>query len=461
MKRTSLLIIIVIISNITFAQERQKEQLDSLFTSLQSKKMFNGNVLIADKGKIIFEKSYGLANEETKLKLNANSIFELASVSKQFTAMGIVILEKQGKLKYDDNISKYIPELNFYGNISIRNLLNHTGGLPDYMELFEGKWDKTKFATNQDIVNVLAKYKPKVIFEPGEKYEYSNTGYALLALIIEKVSKQSFGNFLSKNIFQPLGMKNTFVYQSRFAPQKIENYALGYVNDSLGNKVLLNSLGKEYYTYYLDGIVGDGMVNSTTEDLLKWDRALYTNKLINLKDREQIFNSVITKVSTDTNYGFGWAVNKTKKYGKIANHSGGWAGYVTFIERQMDNDKTIIILQNNSTGLTNLPIRNVRKVLYNEPLEKDSLNPISLTSEELDKYLGVYSNDEIALKITIFKKGIILMAQGEGQSAFPLDAYENNLFKFDAAQIKMIFKVEELEMDFYQGNANFKFKKIE
>ncbi|WP_394265603.1 serine hydrolase domain-containing protein [Bergeyella zoohelcum] len=131
--------------------------------------------------------------------MNSSTVFELASVSKQFTAMDIVLLEKQKKLKYDDKISRYIPELAFYGNITIQNLLHHTSGLPDYMELFEEKWDKTEFAVNQDIVNELAKYQPKLHFLPGEKYEYSNTGYALLGLIIEKVSKKSFGQFLSEH----------------------------------------------------------------------------------------------------------------------------------------------------------------------------------------------------------------------------------------------------------------------
>ena len=366
MRRTFFLITIgLLLFNLSFGQSNHYEQLDSLFGALYKQKMFNGNVLIADKGKIIFEKSYGLANEQTGQKINNQTIFELASVSKQFTAMGIVLLEKQGKLNYNDKISKYIPELAFYGNISIRNLLNHTGGLPDYIEFFEQKWDKTKIATNQDIVNVFAKYKPEVIFQAGEKYEYSDTGYTLLALIIERVSGRAFGQFLSENIFQPLKMKNTFIYRSRFEPKKIDNYALGYVTDSLGHKVLPNSFGKEFYTYYLDGIVGDGTVNATTADLLKWDRALYTDKLIDSKDKELLFNSVKTNDGKETNYGFGWFVGNSKKYGKIVYHSGGWPGYSTYIERHLDNDKTIIILQNHSEAKINSFLQKVRMILYN------------------------------------------------------------------------------------------------
>jgi len=358
------LILIVSISNISFGQKTQSQRIDSVFTSLYVKKMFNGNVLIADQGKITFEKNYGLANEETGQKLDNNTVFELASISKQFTAMGIVLLEKQGKLKYDDNISKYIPELSFYGNISIRNLLNHTSGLPDYIKIFEEKWDKTKIATNQDIVNLLVQYQPKLVFQPGEKYEYSDTGYTVLALIIEKVSGKTFGQFLKESIFKPLKMENTFVYRRRFEPKEIKNYALGYITDSSGHKILPDSLGKEFYTYYLDGIVGDGTVNSTTEDLLKWDRALYTDKLINSRDKELIFNSVKTKNGDETQYGFGWFIGNSKKYGKIVYHSGGWPGYSTFIERHLDNDKTIIILQNTSDTKINAALQQVRMIMY-------------------------------------------------------------------------------------------------
>lgn len=459
MKKIFLLLTLALLSTHAFAQQTQVKQLDSLFTALYQKQMFNGNVLIADKGTVLFEKSYGLANEATQQKLDRETVFELASVSKQFTAMGIVLLQKQGKLNYDDPISKYLPELSSYGNITIRNLLQHTGGLPDYMELFEEKWDKTRFATNQDIVNEFAQHKPTADFEPGAKFEYSNTGYALLGLIIEKASGKTFGQYLKANIFQPLKMNNTFVYRSRFEPQTVKNYALGYVTDSVGNKVLTNSFGKEFYTYYLDGIVGDGMVNSTLADLLKWDRALYGDQLVNAQDKALIFTAGKAADGKETNYGFGWSVGKSDKYGKIVNHSGGWAGYVTFIERHLDNDKTIIMLQNNSTRLTTLPTREVRKILYNEPLETETLKPATLTPEQLDPYTGTYTNEDIPLTITVFRKDNVLMAQAEGQGAFPLDAYENHTFKFDAAQIKMIFKTEEKIMDFFQGGANFQFKK--
>lgn len=375
-------------------------KLDTLFSELYEKGSFNGNVLVAESGNIVFEKSYGLANEQSNVPLNHNTVFELASVSKQFTAMGIVQLEKEGKLSYEDEVSKYIPELKDYKGITVKNLLNHTGGLPDYMELSDTIWDKSKIATNQDILDIFQKNTPKKLFEPNEKWAYSNTGYLVLATIIERVSGKDFGNYLAEKIFKPLEMKNTFVYRRRFAPKKIENYAHGYIySDSLKKKILPDDLGNAFYVVYLDGIVGDGMVNSNLRDLLKWDRALYTNKLINDEDRNLIFSSATTKDSKPTDYGFGWMIDSTKTYGKIVSHSGGWAGYISYIERHLDHDKTIIILQNNSLSETETPIKNTRRILYNQAVEK----PVVLDDLVLKQYAGSYLTEKGTEKEILFE----------------------------------------------------------
>lgn len=445
----------------TYAQDQAKT-LDSLFTSLYAQKKFNGNVLVAEKGKPIFEKSYGLADEKTGRKLDLQSTFELASLSKQFTAIGIVLLQKAGKLNYDDKISKYIPELSFYDKITVRNLLNHTSGLPDYMELFEKKWDKTKFATNEDIIKEFETYKPALEFETNQQFEYSNTGYALLASIIERVAKKPFGEFLNVNIFKPLGMNHTLVYRSRYQPMTIPNYALGYEADESGNKYLPDSKGKEYYTYYLDGIVGDGMVNSTLKDLLIWDRALYTDKLINENDKKLIFNGAMTANGKDTNYGFGWFIKNKTNYGKIVNHSGSWAGYATFIERHLDHDKTFILLQNNLTPTTKLPVDDIRKVLYHEKIMAENLKKVTLTNDQLQAYTGIYSSPDFPMKLKIIAKEGSLYGQatGEGQMPFELAAYENHIFKFDGADIKLTFDLQKHTIDFRQGSmAKYTFTK--
>ncbi|MFD1063714.1 serine hydrolase domain-containing protein [Winogradskyella litorisediminis] len=457
MKKQFIFLFVSFFSLSILSQSNRAQRLDSLFTALYEKNQFNGNVLAADKGEVIFKKSYGNASENPVVKLNTETIFELASVSKQFTAMGIVTLQKAGKLDYDDKISKYIPELDFYGDVTIRNLLNHTGGLPDYMNLFSEKWDKSKFATNEDIVKLMAEHKPDANFQPGDKFEYSNTGYALLATIIERVSEKSFAEHLAETIFKPLGMTNTFVYRSRFEPREIDNIALGYIADETGYKVRPEHYGKEIPFYYLDGIVGDGMVNSTLEDLLKWDRALYTDKLVNENDKTQIFGIAKTNDGKESGYGFGWGIGTSKTYGRIANHSGSWAGNLTFIERQVDNDKTFIILQNNDTGLNVLPQKEVRKILNNEGL--GNKKTIELSAEDLKKYEGTYSNENFPIKIKFFVKDGVLMGQGEGQGAFPLDAYPNHNFKFEPATIDLTFNLEENIINFTQGGQSFVFQK--
>lgn len=442
------------------AQEKTKaDKLDSLFTKNYEDKIFNGNVLIAEKGKIIFQKSFGVADYETKRLLNNTTIFELASVSKQFTAMGVVLLEKQGKLKYDDPISKFIPELFFYKNITVRNLLNHTGGLPDYIGLFQKNWDKSKFATNKDIVTEFAKYKPEINFQPNEKYEYSNTGYALLGYIIEKASGQSFGDYLEANIFKPLGMKNTLVYRSRFQPKVIENYAKGFIENDFGFIISPDALGKSFLSYYLDGIVGDGMVNSTTEDLLEWDRSLYTDKLVNKKDKTIIFQGTKLNNGKMTDYGFGWQIAEEKEYGKAVAHSGGWAGYTTYIERNLSKDQTIIILQNIDTSKTEIPAQNARKILNNEKIIVTTLKKGTYSDKELDQFLGIYGAEDYPMKITISKEGENLYGQATGQGKFPLQAFENNVFTFDDAGIKFTFNPEKKEMLYTQGKIKFLLKK--
>jgi CubicO group peptidase (beta-lactamase class C family) len=195
---------------------------------------FNGTILVAEKGKPIYQQALGYADYNSKRMLNDSSVFELASVSKQFTAMGIMILKDRKLLSYENNIKKYFPQLP-YDNITIRNLLTHTSGIPSYEDQFEKNWDRKKIAFNKDIIDMLVQRHDTLFFQPGTKWKYSNTGYALLASIIEKVSGMSYNDFMAVNIFKPLGMNHTFIYNSRRTTKKVpDNYALGFVySDSL------------------------------------------------------------------------------------------------------------------------------------------------------------------------------------------------------------------------------------
>lgn len=191
---------ILLASHFLYGQ-RSMKRIDSLFNSFYVTEQFNGNVLIVEKGKPVYQKSFGVANEQSKEKMNRNSIDELTSCAKQFTSMAIVQLKEHGKLNYDDAIDTYLPELEAYHMVTVRQLLNHTSGMPDYMQLMDSVWDKSKIAVNKDVVQLLAAHHPKLLFEPNTKFEYSNTGYVLLASIIEKLSRLPYATYLEKKFF--------------------------------------------------------------------------------------------------------------------------------------------------------------------------------------------------------------------------------------------------------------------
>ncbi len=298
------------------------------------KKNFNGVILVSQNGKIIYEKANGFADYKNKKALTNNSAFNLASVSKQFTAMAIMILQQQGKLSYDDAITKYLPELS-YKNITVKNLVYHTSGLDDYLELVEENLDTKKTLTNKDIIALFAKKKSKLLFTPGAKYEYSNTGYAFLASIIEKASGKTFDQFVTENIFKPANMANSFVCNEQNLKSHSNTRVYGY-------ELKKNNYKSDDLTY-LDGIVGDGGIYSTVEDLLKWDQALYTEKLVKKSNLEQGLKSGILNNGKKTNYAFGWEIID----GTTFFHNGSWAGFRTSITRYLDKKIAVIILTNN------------------------------------------------------------------------------------------------------------------
>lgn len=360
-------ILLFIVFSQTILSQNKIQKIDSLFVSLHNSNQFNGNVLIAEKDVITYAKSFGFSNESTKEKLNENTVFELASCTKPFTAMAILILKDQKKLNLDDKITKYIPELYKYNNLTIRNLMNHTSGLPDYMAIMNKTWDKSKIATNKDVIKTLEKQQPKVLFKTNTKEEYSNTGYVLLASIIEKASGQTYAKFLETAIFKPLKMTRTFAYNSRLSNKKIKNYAFGYlyVNDKY---ILPDDYDRTKFVFWLDGVEGDGALNSTTNDLHKWINAVNNNDLLSKESFKLFNNNGTLNDGTLTRHGYGWRILETKPFGKIARHSGGWPGYLSYMERDLDTDKSIIILQNHYNGT--MPKQTVRNLLYGMPIPK-------------------------------------------------------------------------------------------
>ncbi len=425
------------------AQKDYSALLKQFMTGQHDYFRFNGNILVAKGGNIIYRQDFGYADFSSKRPLNDSSVFELASLSKQFTAMGIMILKEQKRLSYNDNVKKFLPGFP-YDNITIRHLLTHTSGLPGYEETFEKKWDHRKIAFNKDIIEMLRQEKDTLFFIPGSKWKYSNTGYAVLAFIIEKVSGESYNDFMAKNIFQPLGMTHTFIYNTRRSTGKIpDNYALGFVySDSLKYYTLPDSLPKLDMVYYLDGIVGDGCVNSTTGDLLKWDRALYTTKLVSKPALDEMLSPLVQISARDSTnfYGFGVGVQPKSPRGKIISHTGGWPGYTTLLVRRVDIDETIIVLSNNET-MTGLVRAGLESILAGEDLVMPyEHKEIKMDPALIDRYVGKYS---AFLTLVLIKKDGRLYRHRDGTADIELKPEsETKFFYGDGTDRQIEFEVD-------------------
>ncbi|MFL5729060.1 MAG: serine hydrolase domain-containing protein [Cytophagaceae bacterium] len=306
---------------------------------LQTKfKDFNGSLLVSSHGRIIYDTAIGYSDFRSKGKLNIHSSFHLASVSKQFTAMAIMMLKEQGKLAYDDPAVKFIPDLP-YPEITIRQLLNHTSGLPNitnYIPNFLTFWDSTAVACNADIVYALNKNKPSLQSKPGTRFSYNNTGYVLLGLIVEKVSGISFDQFVMKKIFKPLQMDDSRVY-SMHNNCEVPNRVYGFSRYRGGHSPDEDDIR--------NGLVGEKGVYSSVIDLYKWDQALYTDVLVSQKTIKEAFEYGQVKSGRKINYGFGW--RKSKNHEDVVYHFGHWRGFKACVIR-FTNDKDLIVILNNT-----------------------------------------------------------------------------------------------------------------
>ena len=307
------------------------QKLDSTVNNCYQDGEFNGTILVSRNKKVVYRKAFGYANFETKEKLIPESVFYLASVSKPFTAMAIMILKERNKLSYDDKLSKYFPEFPPYANlITIKHLLTHTSGILNHFRLNSYKPD----LKNQDVLEILIRQKA-LEFKPGDRFEYSNSGYILLAMITEKVSGIPFHEFMKANVFDPLDMTNTLVYDE--SKPLITNRAIGYNMDGTLNDYNILTTGA-------------GGMFSTVDDLYLWDQALYTGTLVSWGTIYEAFTPIILNGGEIYNYGFGWFIYEDGKQ-KTVSHSGNFSGFRTYIGRDLVNKNAYILLTNNGDAL--------------------------------------------------------------------------------------------------------------
>ncbi|BDD03971.1 serine hydrolase [Aureibacter tunicatorum] len=340
----------------------QSQQLDSLFNFCYSNGMYNGAVIVTKNDSVIYKNSFGYANEENKEKITPESVFYIASVSKQFTSMGIMILSEQGKLSFDDKIEDIFPNYPAYlKNITIRQLMTHTSGITD-TELY-----KLKDPSNDDVLESIMK-GDSLELENGKTFRYSNTGYTLLAFVIEKVSGMPIEEFFEKEIFDPLNMRHTTTSIRR--KQNNMKTVIGY-----------NWLGKN--GGYNSTVVGGGGIYSTINDLQKYNKALNTNKLVTKNTLNKAFTNGQLSDQESDGYGFGWSLRE-KDNKKYVQHDGYVPGYRSFIKKNLTDGYDYIFLTNHGDKLPmNELISSIDSVLEQSKYVRPKNRVVNKISHEL------------------------------------------------------------------------------
>lgn len=340
-------------------ESSREKKIDAIFSSMTSPDAPGLAVLVHQNGKTVFERGYGLRDLRTKSRIDAHTNFRLASFTKQFTAMAIMLLVRDGKLRYDQTVTEIFPDFPGYGkSITVRNLLNHVSGLPDYEDLMEAAekangplWSPEKQIQDAEVLELLKKEKNGK-FAPGTSWSYSNSGYVVLGLIVAKASGKPYGEFLRERIFAPLKMNHTIVFQK--GKNEVLNRAFGHSKE--------NDALKDTDQSSTSATLGDGGIYSNLEDLAKWDDALRNHTLLSKKEMQPALTPVKlndgsephwpTEQNDDNlhpgkpvSYGFGWFLEPYEGHPRMW-HTGSTMGFRTVIERLLGENLTIIILAN-------------------------------------------------------------------------------------------------------------------
>ena len=342
---------------LSFSNCEQKEtslnsevkQYAKFISDMKSKGFATGNILVYENGEIVFQSSDGLRSIDPIDSLTLNSQFRLASVSKQFTGVAIMKLKQSGNLDYDQKVNTILTDFP-HDNITIKHLLHHTSGIADYIEIIKENFvsqnsTKRYILGNNEVLNIFYDTNPKLNFQPGEEFEYSNTGYLVLASIVEKISKQHFRDFLKENIFEPLGMSRTTLYNYQ------EGNDPNMPNRVFGYRKTESEKGYELNDYHVvNDVRGDGGIYSTLNDLYKWNMALVNYKVLPKEYLDEAWSWGTLNNGEKITYGFGWSLfleDKTKP--KTVFHSGGWVGFSTYLFNEIETKSGYIVLTNNST----------------------------------------------------------------------------------------------------------------
>lgn len=326
-------------------------RIDALFEHMNAGRQPGAAVLVAQDGETVYAKGFGYADLVAGRKIEPDSTFRLASVSKQFTATAIMVLAEDGRLDYDDPVVRYLPELRAYPGVTIRHLMTHTAGLPDYYDSID---TSARMPVNEDLDEVLADIGEPV-FAPNERYEYSNPAYEMLALIVERVSGMPFRDFMRERVFEPAGMDGALI-RDHTEPE-IANRVFGYAPDSDGYRLFDDDP--------LNHIVGSGGMYATLGDFVAWDRALYGDAVVSQQTLAEAFTPHRLNDGHDIGYGFGFRLDRHRGHRRIA-HGGSWVGFRTGIARYPEHKLEVVVLTNSSAGTPDRYIDRITDILLPE-----------------------------------------------------------------------------------------------
>jgi CubicO group peptidase (beta-lactamase class C family) len=430
-------LLIGILSQIGLAQNFDKTKLDSYFNTLETNNKFMGSIAVSKDGTIIYSKTIGFSDVENNVKADENSKYRIGSISKTFTSVLVLKAVEENKLDLDQTIDKYFPTVKNAKKITIKLLLSHRSGIHNFTNDNDYLTWNTQFKTEKEMVAIITKAGSD--FEPDSKAEYSNSNFVLLTYILEKTFNKPYSELLQKYIIKPVGLTNT----------------------NMGGKINPNK--NECKSYIFAGTwkiqpetdisipLGAGGIISTPSDLTKFSNALFSGKLLKTESIE------IMKTIKD-HYGIG--LFQIPFYDKTGfGHTGGIDGFSSVFSYFSDGNISYALTSNGTNYINNNITIAVLSAVYDKPYDIPEFSSYEVSSEDLDKYLGVYASKQIPLKITVTKDNKILIAQATGQSSFPLEATEKDKFKFDQAGVVLEFNPTEKTMILKQGGGQFAFTK--
>lgn len=414
-----------------------KKKLDSYFEALDQNDKFMGSVAVSKDGDIIYKKSVGYTDVEDKIKASDKTKYRIGSISKSFTAVLVLKAVENKKLELNQTIDKWYPTLPNANKITVKQLLNHRSGIHNFTNDDNYLSWNTQPKTEQEMMEIISKGGSD--FTPDSKAEYSNSNYVLLTYIIQKTFSESFSDLIKKHIVNPLGLKDTYVFDkinTKFDEAKSYDY--------------LGSWKQENETDHSIPM-GAGSVISTATDLTKFADALFGGKLLQPASLELMMT---------IKDGYGMGLFKIPFYNSVGyGHSGGIDGFVSVYSYFPDEKISYALTSNGTNFKTNDISIAVLSAVFNKQYEIPTFTSYHVTSADLDKYLGVYASKQISLKITVTKEGNTLLAQGTDQSALPLEPTDKDTFKYDAVGAKFEFNPTNNTLTLFQGGGQIEFTK--